>query len=491
MGAEGRRVLVHNRGKVAASNPSLPLMRTSPPGAVEHGLSTGNNDGSTALSETNPSRSNAEIEFALPAVSPVEGLSPLLGYIVRLYQIAYGLVGEDRNVAHVFLTAETRHLQRKDRRHILPSGEWGVGKSKLLKTVLKPVWSDVELLTRLTGPGLDRETASYDGKILLLEQVVGREPVELSFLMSEGELAIRSAERDEKTGKMVSKVNRVKGLPVVMSTLTGANVDSQFLSRVSTLAIDESDKQTQRIVKKKLEEWATVNRHDPTLAAGPVTSIDSKCRDLGPRVVQVVAPFATKLNVFLPSETGQEGIPALKSMRRGMDKISSLVNAIAFVKASLHLRPVIRVKLAKGVEDDVYVVALPEDLADAVYCLGAEQIIESSSYFFGRSKEIYNWLNESKESKTSREVAVGLKLSQNRAREYLNTLVELGHATRNKVSGTFYYEAIAGSEPQVKLETSFTDQELLEWFSKNFHQEARLIIPGPKPSQEVVVVGSP
>src|SRR2546425_205278 len=266
--------------------------------------------------------------------SKIPGLSPVMSYIVNLYHRAYPIVGEAPNIAQIFCTAQTRHLPPQYRRHILPQGEWGMGKSTLLKTVLKPVWSDVRLFTRVTGPGLDRSTESLDGKILFIEQILQAEPMQLSFLMSEGELAILSVERDPESKRMVSKETRVKGMPVVASTLTGGQVEAQFLSRVSTLKVDESAEQTQRITEKKLGDWSNRQMGDPTLIAGPLTWIDRKCRDLGPNVREIKAPWASKLKAG-------ENIPNVPSMRRGLDKIANLVNAIAFIKAALNLRPAV------------------------------------------------------------------------------------------------------------------------------------------------------
>src|SRR5437867_2834756 len=52
--------------------------------------------------------------LVIPGKSEVPGLSPCLSFIVRRYQQAYHIVGEEKNIAHVFLTAETRHLKPKD-----------------------------------------------------------------------------------------------------------------------------------------------------------------------------------------------------------------------------------------------------------------------------------------------------------------------------------------------------------------------------------------
>lgn len=412
----------------------------------------------------------------------MKGLCPLLGNVVLHYQKAFRLVGEERNIAHIFLSAVTRHLKPQYRRHVIPQGEWGVGKSTVLKKVLRPFWSDVELYTRLTGPGLDRRQESFDGKILLIEQFLEREPVELSFLMTEGELSILVAERDPKTGQIISTNHHVRGMPVVVSTLTGARIGPQLLSRISMPKMDESEDQTRRIVRSKLEQRARVFREDPSTLYWPITWVDAKCRELGPYVAEVKMPFAEKL---------EQGIPPVLSMRRGVDKILNLVDAIAFVKAAVGLRPIVEMmNLPEGVKE-AYVIALPEDVEDAVFCLGQEQLVDYARYFFGRSREIYDFLRIQTEARIAKDVAVALKLSQNRAREYLNTLVDLGHVTRSKTGREWFYEAIPGSEPRVELKAEFSEQELEAWFNENFPLgSARLLLPEKNATPSIVTVVS-
>jgi len=355
-----------------------------------------------------------------------------------------------------------------------------MGKSMLLKTVLKPFWADVRLFTRITGAGLDRSTEIFDGKILFIEQILQSEPMQLSFLMSEGELAILSVEDDPQTKRKVSKETRVKGMPVVASTLTGGQVEAQFLSRVSTLRVDESKEQTGRITEKKLESWSKRQNGDPSLIAGPLTWIDRKCRELGPYVKEIKAPWASKLKAGV-------NIPNVPSMRRGLGKIANLVNAIAFVKAALNLRSAVVHEITKGVRE-FYIIAEPEDMADAVFILGSDQLLESVSYFFGKSKGIYDVLPSEGEGWTSRKVATELGISQNRAREYLNSLVDLNHATKDKVRGQFYYVKVLDSEPAINLSVSMDEVELQAWYKDNFPEpEAKLIDPTP----DIEIVGYP
>lgn len=425
----------------------------------------------------------------IPETPGTKGVSQLLGHIIRVYQLDYHLVGEERMIGHVFLCGISRHLPRKYRRHYLSTGEFGSGKSTIIKTTLRPFSVDVESYSRLTGPGLDRRTETFDGKILLIEQILQREPMELSFLMSEGELSVLSAERDEKTGKIVSKKTTLKGEPVVISTITGADAGPQYISRTSTGRIDESEEQTRRIIGSKLGQWKRVDRSDPARQGGVVTWIDGKCRELGLSVKAIQAPWADQL---------EKSIPPVLSMRRGLDKLTSLVNVICFVKSACGLRPRVQVQLATGVFES-YLVAEPEDLQDAMYILGEEELLESVTYFFARTKEVYSFLL-GHDGATSKDVAVGLKLSQNRASEYLRSLKDFGHATRTKVGAEYHYTGVENILPELRLgpefiqqlRSGYTTEALRAWFQENFPgTNAKLLLPGTDIASAVVSVPMP
>ena len=400
----------------------------------------------------------------IPSESQIPGLSPLLSYIIQQYQ-GMGLVGEERNIAQLFLSCMTRHLPAKYRRHVIFQGESGTGKTKLARTGLKPFWGDVENYTRVTGAGLDRRDGSLDGKILFLEQLEGSEPGQLKFLMTEGELTILCADRDS-SGRIVSKTHHVKGEPVVVSTLVGAVIDTQLLNRVSTLEIDESEQQTERITHHKLEQWSNIGREQEELLQETIQQIDAKCCELGHHVKAVKIPFASQL---------EKGLPKILSMRRGTDRILSLVSAIAFVKAALGTRPQAKLK-DSTYNRGTYIIALPEDLTDALYCLG-EAFSDSLTYFFGRSKQIYEELCKDT-CASSRDIARVLKISQNRAREYLNSLVDLGYATKTKDKGVYRYEAKPHDSSTLTLQATYTEPELHQWYQQQFpNNDAELIIP--------------
>jgi hypothetical protein len=416
--------------------------------------------------------------LTIPAQSSIKGPSPIIGYAVTTIQRAHRIVGEERNIADAYCTGVTRHLPKKFRRHLLSSGDPGVGKTTVMEASLSPFGKDVVRVSRVTGAGLDRGE-SLDGKILYLEQLVGQEPIQILFLMSEGKLSLISAERDEKSGKVVSKQQTIEGMPVVTSTTIGSSVEGQYASRTSTQRIDESEAQTVRISKRKLTTWATVDHDDPEQLIGRLAWLDGKCRELGKSVRAIKAPWALSL---------EEKLPKVLAMRRGLDKILNLMGAICFIKSSVGLRPIVKEKIATGIEE-AYLIATPEDLDDAIWILGKE-IADSISFFLGRSREVFNWLKENPAS-TSKDASIGLHMSQTRAGEYLKSLTDFEHATREKVGSTYHYTATVDSEPTLELSASYDLTQLPKWVKDNFSMDhAQLLLPDRDIQPSVVFVES-
>jgi hypothetical protein len=391
--------------------------------------------------------------------SPIPGLSPLLGNVLEQYHKT-GLVGEDRNAAQVFLSCETRHLPPTYRWHVILHGGSGSGKTTLVIIVLAPFWGDVENYTRITGPGLERRVMSLEGKILYLEQLDGSQPVQLRDLMSGGKLRILVA------GRVVEGV----GLPVIVSTQVEAMNDPQIENRALTLEIDESEAQTARIVHHKLEQCTTAHGEDEAKhALEQLQRIDDQCRQLGPSVRGIMIPFALQLEKVLP---------VVLAVRRSTDQFTSLLGAAAFVKAAAGLRPL--VKLRPQVGRYIYVVALPEDLSDALYCLG-DGFVDSLTHFLSQARKIHGVLLKSgggSNGEVAKEVAKAFKLGENRTREYLNYLVEVGYATRTGPKGAYRYEAEPhDTHPQTKLQVTFSESDLKHWFDQQFPNNAVLEFP--------------
>jgi len=92
--------------------------------------------------------------------------SEFIKAIIEEYQKDGGLVGEERNIAKLFITAISKDLLTDYRIHGIIISQSSAGKSTLAKTITEPFKDDVRHYTRFTGAGLDRNEESLDGKIL-------------------------------------------------------------------------------------------------------------------------------------------------------------------------------------------------------------------------------------------------------------------------------------------------------------------------------------
>jgi hypothetical protein len=105
-----------------------------------------------------------------------------------------------------------------------------------------------------------------------------------------------------------------------------------------------------------------------------------------------------------------------------------------------------------------------------------------------RSKEVYTWLKQHPSS-TSKDTSIALHISQNRAGEYLRTLTDYNHATRDKIKGQFYYTATPETEPSVELKAEYDLSELPAWVQQNFPRNHTTLEP-PTPSVVFVYIPS-
>ena len=48
----------------------------------------------------------------MPEKSEIDGLSPLLGFVITSFQKDYGIVGEEQMIGQIFTCAESRRLPR-------------------------------------------------------------------------------------------------------------------------------------------------------------------------------------------------------------------------------------------------------------------------------------------------------------------------------------------------------------------------------------------
>jgi DNA-binding transcriptional ArsR family regulator len=318
-----------------------------------------------------------------------EEASPLLKAVVEEYQSDGGLVGEDRNIASLFLVLISKYLPRSYRNHAIIVSSSSAGKSHLANTLTTPFGHSVMNYTRVTGAALDRLEKNLDGRIFLYQQAVGNEPYQFRPIMSEGRLSILVTE-SEGTNRFASTEHVVEGIPVFIATTTDPNLDPELQNRALILTMDESAQQTRRIIDIRAREAASIQK-----GSGSSWRIISQVTyklDLfsNKEIESVVVPFADKIATSLPDEPLE--------LRRDFTKLLNLVRAVAYLK-SVCYRGCYELPERQGVRKKL-ILAEVEDLHDALWCMGDNWLLRLPA----KAKRILDFLKTCIKIETGREV---------------------------------------------------------------------------------------
>jgi hypothetical protein len=235
-----------------------------------------------------------------------------------------GYVGEETNKRIAYLVATSRILP--DPLNLLVVSSAAAGKSFLIETVRKLVpEQDVLSLTSLSEQALNyMGKDALVNKLLVLGEAVHSEAVQHSIreMISAKELSRMVVAKNERTGKMESRVERTKAIvSLMMSATSSEKVNDENLTRYLMIHADETEEQTRRIHrtqnrKYSLEHLQTRNETVPRILA----KHHAAQRLLKP--VHVVNPFWDKLE-----------FPSLRvRSRRDNQQLNSLIVAIAFLK---------------------------------------------------------------------------------------------------------------------------------------------------------------
>jgi hypothetical protein len=162
-----------------------------------------------------------------------------------------GYVGEGLNKELIYLAASSRILD--DPISVLILSESAAGKTMIVDTV-KDLLPPDEVIgaTSLSDQALNY-AEDLNHKFLSLGEAVHSEVVEhqIREMLSGKELSRFVTVKDNKTGKMVSKLLKVPATVSAVITGTNYNINPENASRCFVINIDESRGQTRRIQKKQ------------------------------------------------------------------------------------------------------------------------------------------------------------------------------------------------------------------------------------------------
>ncbi len=187
-----------------------------------------------------------QVEKAEELLNSPDILSELIEFTKK-----QGFIGEEDNQKLLFLSFTSRFFS-KDTISTIVKGPSSSGKSYLVGKVLNLFPStDIINLSFISPKALVHRKDDLNHRILHIAEHTGGEGADYSIrtALSEGEISIMLAEKDEATGKFetVEKRIQAEGL-VFVETTTKSRVHDENQTRLFDLYTDESEKQTENIL---------------------------------------------------------------------------------------------------------------------------------------------------------------------------------------------------------------------------------------------------
>ena len=234
-----------------------------------------------------------------------------------------GFVGESVNKRLMYLAASSRKMESPI--SLIVMSQSASGKSYLIDTVKKLMPpEDVVSLTSLSDQALNyMDDEALVGKLLTLGEAVHSEAVEyqLREMLSSGELSRLVTLKDEKSGRMVSKMVRKKVKVAMVMSSTSTRINEENASRCFLIGADESQAQTEAIHRRQREKYSLEAYRRKEEKIPPIIATHQAAgRLLAPR--KIVNPFADMLT--FPSSRMRT--------RRDHERFIDLIAAVCFLR---------------------------------------------------------------------------------------------------------------------------------------------------------------
>ena len=242
-----------------------------------------------------------------------------------------GHVGEDLNKLIVYMVATSRKLGHTMRSICRPlillvQGESSVGKSYLLKNILKlmPAEEVVELssLSEKALLYLPRDFLRH--KLLTIAEMPGGEAANyyIRTLISEGLIRHAVTVKDEKTGQFQTRIVEMDGPIALAQTTTAVKINEENRTRLIEIRPDDSPEQTERIQEQQKWERTKEGRAAQASIKSIILQHQNAQRLLRP--MDVVIPFVDKLRFSSTQHSLR--------LRRDFPKFLDLVSSAALLR---------------------------------------------------------------------------------------------------------------------------------------------------------------
>jgi DNA primase len=236
---------------------------------------------------------------------------------------ALGYVGEKTNKLLVYLAASSRKMA--DPMSVIVISQSSAGKSFLVDTVKKCIPpEDLLSMTSLSDQALNYlPEESLLHKFLILGEAVHSDAVDhqMREMLSGKELSRLVTVKDEKTGRMESRLVRKKVIVSAVMSSTSHEINPENASRCFVVSSDETEEQTKAIHREQRKKYS-LERYERKETFEPeiIRSHHAAQRLLTNRII--VNPFAEKLD-----------FPAsLMRSRRDHERFLDLIACVCFLR---------------------------------------------------------------------------------------------------------------------------------------------------------------
>jgi DNA primase len=368
----------------------------------------------------------------------------LFNQIVKDMEIL-GYVGEDLNKQLLYLCASSRILD--DPISILILSESASGKSMLVETIRKLMPpEDVIAVTSLSDQALNY-IKDLLHKFLILGEAVHSDVIEhqIREMLSGKELSRLVTVKDEKTGKMESKIVKTPVIAASVMSSTAAGVNPENASRCFIINADESREQTRRIHEAQRQKYSLSRYFEKEKVIPEIIKKHLAAQRLL-RNILIVNPFGEYMN--FPDQ--------LMRTRRDNDRFLDLIACVCFLRQ--YQKPVKLEGLKEFIECELkdYSIAY-EIMVNGVLSSSLLEIPKGAAILYeeirrmARDMAERNGIKPEEVSFIQRDIREYSKFNNDSIKKYLKNLVDLE-----------YIQIVSGKSRGTRLSYRLRKDEELE-----------------------------
>ena len=352
-----------------------------------------------------------------------------------------GITGEDNNRLFLFVIATSHKMP--DTLHALIQGSSGSGKTHLLSKIAELMPGErVVKFTRVTENSFyNYDEYFFRGKLICLEDIDGLKEEALFAwreLISNNQLSSSTSQKDEN-GNIRSAQRIVRGPMASICATTHGQIYEDNMSRLFIIAVDESQKQTARIMNYQKQKAAgLINAEKEKEATEFLQNIVRMLKSC-----KVINPFAYQIH-----------LPERAHKIRRLNELY-----LAFVKQVTIINQYRRKKDAQGriITDTEDLKTANEIMFDSIF-LKVDELDGSLRQFYEELKcHIKTKPNPEQYEFMQREIRHALNISKSQLQRYISDLIELeyiqqmgGYQNRGYKYKILWWDDIAKLREDVK-----------------------------------------